>query len=497
MDPSGAGKRTTCVTMKRDLLFFVLLLLPVEGMCGPLTAERADQFIDALINKRHTLEQFVNSSALSTAERLGIQYEDVDHKFLISYDVDKVTRAKTDSGLVGRDLSVLDSAQSITRLTLTVPGLEHDLEYFFEESLLISPIDYYTRAWTVLESEHFKFLVSDTMQFNAYCIDNLERYFDEISKVLEFSNEDMAAIRTHKLTYVLCQDEEQMELLTGYRARGMFNLAYDCVITRFNAHYHELVHQSVNFKLRTLPMYTHPMLQEGLAVALGGRGGKEPGPILSLGAFLARSGMINHTALLTKSDFYSNDPSMSYPLSGLYNRFLLTELGISKYLDLYRRYSGTSEQVDSMRIVSADLPADSAWQAFLGSADSFQAVDVYHEDVLPHSADPEANGLPGPYRFAIADTMLFGGSSDLSHFQSKQFIDLFGNREYRGEKYAIIADPNEISVYNLYTNNLIAKLVGGFMNPPIAIEKIDDRYQFTVDRNVFDEDLSDLLLGRR
>ena len=56
--------------------------------------------------------------------------------------------------------------------------------------------------------------------------------------------------------------------------------------------------------------------------------------ILNLGLFLEQSEFLGYSELLTKSNFLEHDPSMSYPLSGLYNLFLIEELDVADYSSL-------------------------------------------------------------------------------------------------------------------------------------------------------------------
>jgi hypothetical protein len=471
----------------------LILLQPLQADASTLTLARANAFVRALVSERDSLESFVWPADLALSKRLGIRYEGVDHKFLISYDLDPLTRSSLKESQVRHSIRTIDPEHDIAQLDLAVPGQNVPLTFLFEDSLLISPITHYTRSWTILESAHFRFLISDTTSFNSYCIASLERFFDHAAGLLGLSDEDRATIATHKLYYCLCANDEESKRLIGAQALGSCNLAYDCIVTTYNAHYHELVHELVNFKFRTLPLFTHPFLQEGLAVAMGGRGGKEPGPILDLGRYLCAGGILDYHALLSTAGFGAVDASMSYPLSGLYNRFLLESLGTERYLDLYRRYSGSASEVQAMQIKVGDLPSDSAWQAFVSAKSSQWTIQPGCEGDAGHLVleTPEATITVNDdrYCFTIRDTILLVQDTKVSGVRSKQFETLLGTRPYGGEKYAVVADSQEISVYNLYTNNLIAKFVGDFADPPMRLAAKDGWYRFSVLKAVFEEDL--------
>ncbi len=91
-----------------------------------------------------------------------------------------------------------------------------------------------TRDWHRAESEHFAFFVSDEALFNDYCIDNLERFFDTAAGVLTFDDDELERIEREKIYYFLCRDQEEIKLLAGFHARGMFIVAYDFVVTNFS-----------------------------------------------------------------------------------------------------------------------------------------------------------------------------------------------------------------------------------------------------------------------
>ena len=52
-----------------------------------LTNDRANQFINAMINDSDNLDNFVLPEELTLSKRLGNNYEGVKNKFLISYEI--------------------------------------------------------------------------------------------------------------------------------------------------------------------------------------------------------------------------------------------------------------------------------------------------------------------------------------------------------------------------------------------------------------------------
>ena len=89
---------------------------------------------------------------------------------------------------------------------------------------------------------------------------------------------------------------------------------------------------------------------------------------------------------------------------------------------------------------------------------------------------------------------MIGADTSCGEYQSKKFSDVFGNREYRGEKYLILADSNEISVCNLLTNNLIANYVSSFSGSHSPVPSENGLYYFSVRKYVFDAELKSILM---
>ena len=89
----------------------------------------------------------------------------------------------------------------------------------------------------------------------------------------------------------------------------------------------------------------------------------------------------------------------------------------------------------------------------------------------------------------MKDTLLISTPTILSNFKCKIFDQYFPNRKYNSDKYLIIANQNEISVYNLFSNNLIGKYVASFSIPPNTIPIKDGFYEFVIKKDLFDENI--------
>ncbi len=271
----------------------------------------------------------------------------------------------------------------------------------------------------------------------------------------------------------------------------MYSLAYDAVITTYNTHYHELLHLLINYKLRHLSLYTHPFLQEGLAVAYGGRGGLNRQVVLPIGYFLINAQFVDPVALLNRQEFLQLDASLSYPVAGLYTRFLLETKGTDYFLKLYRNHNGESNDPSVRQIQATELPANSLFRLFVSKSlkrelisleqPPAQAQIIIENDSVNVFQDGQR------YYFLMQEYLLNHANLHFPGYVSKKFNEILPHKTYQGEKYLIQVTADEISVYNLFTNELIASYVASFVLPPASVPKQEGRYYFSIDKTVFDE----------
>jgi hypothetical protein len=473
------------------IFLFVLFSSSVfsQNISDPL----AQSFLNALISDSPDLERFVLKSELNLSKRLGISYPDAKHKFLISNDVDTKIKEDLKNGSMNYNYNIDSIDQDYSILNFKIPARQIKNEYYFYRSKLISKPYYFARNWEIEISKYFVFHISEPNLFNKYSQNRLDSFVDDLLLKLIFNESEKTKLQKEKIHYYLCKDEDEIELLTNYKARGLYYIPYDYIISTFNCHYHELVHLLVNYKLKKLNLYTLPLLQEGLAVANGGRGGKEPNVILSMGLFLAQSNFIDYKSLLSKSQFYQMDPSMTYPIAGLYTKFLIQSLGIKKYLEFYKNYSSDTENINSIKIDISELPSETKWQKFLSDPanENSISVSVFDESDFPHEI--VKNDLfsilenENKYLFKIKDIIGIHSDTDINNYDSNLFRELFPNKTYKNEKYIIIANTDEVSIYNLFSNNLIAKYVKAFSIYNEKVDQQDGFFIFTINKNVFDE----------
>lgn len=236
-------------------------------------------------------------------------------------------------------------------------------------------------------------------------------------------------------------------------------------------------------------------MQEGLAVAFGGRGGLTVNTILETGIFIIESGFADYTELLNRNNFLNTDASISYPVSGLYTDFLIKQIGVDGFIGLYKKYSA-SNNLSKIDVIDKSLmPSDEKWKSFVNSLSNSnpiklaENIDLNNFEPIIKNDSFEIYSNDEEYFFRIKENLLISVKDKIPDYQSKLFSEHFPDRKYQSEKYLITANQNEVSLYNLYSNNLIGKYVASFSIPPKLVTKQNDYYKFSIRKDLFDEDL--------
>lgn len=465
---------------------FLCLLFSVPLFAQNISNDKLETIVKLIVTNSPELPQYIYPEELEVAKRFGISYQETEKKFFIANEFPQTQKN------ISYDYKLSKLENSYSKLSINIPSQNITRDYYLKDSFIVSKPFYFSGKWKVKESNYFKFFISDETLFNDYSIQQLEKFIEKMFNDLNFSEELKNEIRQKKIYYYLCKDESEIQKVTGFATRGIYILAQDYIVTTYNTHYHELVHFLINYKLKDLPLYTHPFLQEGLAVALGGRGGLDAHTVFETGVFLVKSGFANYNELLSRRDFQNTDATISYPISGLYVDFLIKQSGIEKFIELYKKYSASKDLSLIDLIEKNDLPAEEKWNLFLDSLVDKNPIKVADNielssfDIIIKKEDYEIYSNNENYLFRVKDTLLIAAKPEMLNYQSKVFAEHFRNKEYNSEKYLIIANQSEISIYNLYSNNLIVKYVASFSIPPKEIKRREGFYEFIVEKEVFD-----------
>ena len=451
-----------------------------------MTNEQANDFINKILSNTLIEGRVVKPEELAISKRLGITYQEVENKFLIAYTIEKSLKESIINKKFNYEINISQLDNNITVLNFEVEEADYSQKFYFENDKLISSITYHIKNWKIIETKYFKVWVSYPALFNKYSADALDSFVEEMLNTLNFTQEEKQKLTNEKIYYVFCKDEDEIQKLTGFKTIGIYNLACDYIVSTYNCHFHEICHLLMNYKLRQVPLYTHPFMQEGFAVGFGGRGGRNPEVIRKVGEYLLNSGIMELPALYTKDGFNSEDASMTYPVVGFYNFNLFKEIGLESYLQLYKKYSSGEANINNVKIMKEDIPDFKKYKENSTITFPGKSIETSLNNYEYNVYDKNDN-----YIFSMKDTMLISTGDCEPGYQSKKFDEMVKTRKYNGEKYLILVSESEILIYNLFTNILIANFVSSFEIPAVSVPKRNNGYyDFIISKKYFDEDLT-------
>lgn len=198
---------------------------------------------------------------------------------------------------------------------------------------------------------------------------------------------------------------EQVEHLAGAPTVGVANLQLDVVVTHHPCHLHELAHILVNYWLEELPLFTLPVLQEGVAVHLGGRWGRGPGFLAPVGQYFLETGYVAAADLLARGDFHAQGADLAYPAAGVVAGWVLEGGGPAALAGVYRQLSGTAGAVDALTTERAAAALAQTLAVADTTAAGFGAALAEYLDRLPGNPLRPAWAVPAspPLRQLAAD----------------------------------------------------------------------------------------------
>ena len=386
---------------------------------------------------------------------------------------------------------------SIITIPITVTFPQDTLYYDYllleqgDEYQIISPMFAHTSDWEVLDTKYFRIHYTDHTKINQYALDKLDEFVDSTGKLLKISDNKLANLEKNKIDYYLCS-ENQFKSLTGYIAQGISNLQFDAIISQQLCHFHEISHMLVNYSFDSIPLYTLPILQEGIAVHLGGRWGKAPAVVKMLAPVMIENGICTLDTLLTWQGF-NQDIGMadiSYPIAGVLVETLIAEMGMDKFLDLYAGLSGSNDKIQSITktdlISTIENKSGMIWNILTNSF-NIHLADNKYANIFPGKDDSYNYLVSGPNNsisYYINSNPFLGIGAYVIDYLSNQntgfiffrdkkfkpdtiykswmFVEQCPGRNYTGQIYGLKFDQNEVGLYNYLTNQLIAKYINSF-----------------------------------
>lgn len=496
-----------------------VLSLGVLTWCSPASSRDSsasmafyEEFFRELILNPPQLARYHEPKELEAARRLGIEYEGEPNKFMIGYGFEESARRFLKEEGLRYTLTAESLDEGYTMLNVEIPQLGLTKRFSFRSQQLVSPVQYHARNWVVRHGRYVEFRVGDTTLLHPAAIEALDRFIEEMMDVLACPDNDRQTLQNKKIIYFLCRDESEVERLTGFRSRGMHLIPYDYIVSTYPCHYHEVAHLLLNFKLRRLPLFTHPFLQEGFATAYGGRGRIAARTLLHTGAFLVSSSAVNYRDLFLAEKFREYDPSLSYAVAGLYVRFLTETFGMGRFLELYRRYSGTADQVQRSMLHAADLPPEAQWEGYArrfaeSSDDASLRADILVEAPPCSSSRTIVSGKHmsivecGEYvRIRTRQSFALMPLKSQILYRSRIADELELADQVRHARLYVHADSHEVVLYDLFSECSLASYSRGFALDRKEVPRRDGYYEFWIRKELLPAQLNEFKIvinGRR
>lgn len=455
--------------------------------------ELINEYLDLVTSRNYeSASQLWYEPSYLRATKFGIEYEGIKVKIdcasPIIRDFDKMKQhlyrpVKKKTNLSKEGFSTMLYSELIEGNLV-----EHTYYVYFDGDYhwLIFPQDYFCDGWATLETEFFKihYEPNGAQNLHQAALDEADNFVLRMVDSLKIKSDDVQLLREKKIDYYYCGSDQVVEQIAGYQIKGMFDLGSNDIISGFFPHYHELVHFLINFKLRKLPLATQPLLNEGIAVHLGGRWGKLPQAFNGLAYFLVEQGMVTLDSLLTMKGFKENEGAdIAYPVAGLFSSFLINEAGMDGYLDIYRDLSGSitdvfRQKADDVKNIILTKSGYQDWTSLESSFKEFMKAKCLDEasfqpgGVKGEKSIISSDGLSiskqGDWIFvefsSLADNVRGNLLFDLDPRMTDQVSLLFEEQydeseKFDGFRFGLKFDQNEAGLYDYTTNHIIAKYI--------------------------------------
>jgi hypothetical protein len=456
------------------------------------------------------------------ATRFGISYSDIPLKIDATSPI--VRNLEIMKSHLHRPVKTMESFDEgafvkMTYGTIVLGKLvEHDYwanrtgDYYW----LCYPQDYYARNWDVVESKYLRIHVHPDVKkyLSDVALENADSQIEKLAKRLELKGDDIKHLEKAKIEYYYCNNDSTVMQITGHLTKGTTDLASNDLISAFFPHYHEIVHLLVNIKMKSLPLYTLPLMREGIAVYLGGRWGKAPSALDALGAFLYKENFVSLDSILTMEDFKRNaQADIAYPVAGLFAGYLLNKKGWDNYQKLYLELSGPFDTLYAMgkETVKQHLVTaigEDNWDRLLADFSAYLAEQSEKRSVIKPGALSEGDKVLSNDRVLVrengdwisfefmggeaqpAGNLLFGHDNRLDGASSLSFDEQYQDTlAFAGYRYGVRYDTNEAGLYDYVSNQLVAKYIWGITPSDSYYDQAEKRIAISLKKDLMGDHL--------
>jgi hypothetical protein len=456
----------------------------------------------------------------TNADQLQIRYANTPNKLeggsaLLHYlgqlksgvaklDIDTITMnrgfAKINYRITTKDTSIAGAHFAVTTTTV--------------EPSLTTPLRVFTESWDQAEGRFVNLTYRDPSLFERGNLETADQFIERTAKTLGISKEKMDRLETVKVKMFLCESYGEVQQVTGKSALGDFMKPLDAVVSRYFPAYHEIAEFLVAYANDSLPLYTLPFIEQGTATFLGGRWGRSGPVVLSLGSYIYCQNLMELDKLYSSADFssYENNSDFSYPVAGLFCKFLYDKLGNEKYFELYRRLSGSEENVRAITPSTFKESVSAAvgikWPALEAEFKEYAKVESYAgiaAGALDRGKLVFESGLTNclvrvledstHYNFLIqiksgepkAALIAEGATGAADPYRSFLFEEYFPGLKYDHQSWGLIFSSKEVGTYDFYTNVITGKYISGFTAAEEIAKPGMKQYRFRVEKQLMQD----------
>lgn len=461
------------------------------------------------------------------AHRFGIEYEGIPIKTdCTSPVIQNLDVMRTHLQPPVKRWEQLDDKNFVKLDYSTLVGGKEVSHFYYTQKIgdyywLVYPQDYYAREWPIRETKYFRIHYNPILEpyLNPAVLDATDRFVEKMADSLDLDKDVLKNIADKKIEYFYCDSDSTVAVITGHLTKGLLDLASNDIISANFPHFHELTHLLVNIKLQHLPLYTLPILREGIAVRYGGRWGKQATALLDLGVYLYQEQLIQLDSILTYKDFMAGSGAdISYPVAGLFTTFLMDKLGDKRFYELYLAASGNYERVSGFDIedihnLIASTAGEKDWLDLTLDFDRYLKKHVAEKSAAGPGAPAKGKVLieNGDYRvlenkewiaFEFIDkrpdpakgNLVFGHVNFPDSNRSMLFDEQYrGELPFEGYRFGVRYDQYEAGLYDYVTNQLVAKYIWGITPSPDYFNQAKNTVMIRFRKDLVGDRLSDVV----
>lgn len=159
-----------------------------------------------------------------------------------------------------------------------------------------------------------------------------------------------------------------------------------------------------------------------------------------------------YDSILTYESFNSNDPGITYSIAGLYNNFLIEELGMKQYLEFYKKVNGDLSFVQNIKVQDLTLPDKSRFEQYLS------AYKNNYPYFFSNTADSNRSETDSSFTLYQIDRSLYEiptlSQVNNNSYKSRAYEEISKTR-YRGQHYIVSTDAYSVRLYNCFNDELL------------------------------------------